>query len=191
MQYTRDVAEKIIGDAAKADAEARERLTQSEIEDAAADVGIGRDAVRTVIARETEATERNEQRRRELMSRLRSAFFAVAAGAAFVAFVGVMVSWLAYRDAMLLHSRVEAERHNVVLAFDNRTLVARALDTAINDGERATVLERAERRISVAKRDYNDAVTTYNSVMTGWFARRVVRNGSLPGSEPYADAVWR
>lgn len=191
MQYTRDAAEKIIGDAAKADSEARERLTQAEIEDAAAGVGIGRDAVRSVIARETELTAQSEARHRAIVARLRAVALVVLGCVAVSAFCGLTLAWWSYRDVSTAHSRVEAARHNVTLALDNRSLVSRALDTAINVGERATVLERAERRISVAKRDYNNAVEAYNSTTTGWFGSRARRSANLPAAEPYADNVWR
>lgn len=191
MQYTRDAAEKIIGEAAKSDAEARERLTQAEIEDAAAGVGIGRDAVRSVIARETELTAQSEARHRAIVARLRAVALVVLGCVAVSAFCGLTLAWWSYRDVSTAHSRVEAARHNVTLALDNRALVSHALDTAINDGERATVLERAERRISVAKRDYNASVTAYNSTTTGWFGSRARLSANMPAAEPYADNVWR
>jgi hypothetical protein len=191
MEFNRKDAERIIGTAATEDAAVRERLTQSEIEDAAADVGIPRDAVRTVIAAETEASQRAAERRerikRSTQKTFAACFFAVAFALSFYWLgIGFAASGLTNN-----HNAVEAARANVNLALDNRAMLPNSLATATNDAERATVIERAERRVYVAKRDYDTAARTYNDRASGWFARRVLRESALPQHEPFAATVWR
>lgn len=191
MKFTRPDAERILGTAAREDAAQRDKLTQGEIEDAAADVGIPRDAVRTVIAAETEALQRAAERSTRVQRDIERWFTTCVAAvilvtAIYAIGIGSAASGLTYD-----HNAVEAARANVNLALDNRAMLPNSLATATNDGERATVIERAERRIYVAKRDYDTAARAYNDRATGWFARRVLTESALPQHEPFAATLWR
>ena len=191
MEFNRKDAERIIGTAATEDAAVRERLTQSEIEDAAADVGIPRDAVRTVIAAETEASQRAAERSARVKRAVERWFTTCVAAVILVTAIYALGIGFAASGLTNGHNAVEAARANVNLALDNRATLEHSLATATNDAERATVIERAERRVYVAKRDYDTAVRTYNDRASGWFARRVLAESALPAHEPFAATIWR
>ena len=191
MEFNRKDAERIIGTAATEDAAVRERLTQSEIEDAAADVGIPRDAVRTVIAAETEASQRAAERSARVKRAVERWFTTCVAAVILVTAIYALGIGFAASALTNNHNAVEAARANVNLALDNRATLEHSLATATNDAERATVIERAERRVYVAKRDYDTAARAYNDRASGWFARRVLRESALPQHEPFAATLWR
>ncbi len=191
MKFTRPDAERIIGTAAREDAAQRDKLTQGEIEDAAADVGIPRDAVRTVIAAETEASQRAAERSARVKRAVERWFTKCVVAVILVTAIYALGIGSAASGLTNNHNAVEAARANVNLALDNRAMLPNSLATATNDAERATVIERAERRIYVAKRDYDTAVRTYNDCASGWFARRVLAESALPAHEPYAATAWR
>ncbi len=197
-EYDRDHAGRIIGAAAKDADAASERLTQAEVEDAAEGVGIPREAVRGVIAREDEAEHLASERRIARSLATRDASRVAARGMAWVTYTALLLVFVYVvavgRASSVLandHTHVVAARQTVELAQENLRTLPASLATAQNDGERATVIERANRRVYVAKRDYDAAVLTYNAGTTGWVARRALRRLSLPATEPYAHDVWR
>lgn len=191
MEFTRPDAERIIGTAAREDAASRERLTQAELEEAAEGVGIPRDAVRSVIATETDATQRAEERLARVKRGIERWFTTCVVAVILVTTIYALGIGFAASGLTRDHNAVDAAKANVNLALDNRAMLTTSLATATNDAERATVIERAERRIYVAKRDYDAAVRTYNERATGWFSRRVLTESALPQHEPFAATAWR
>ena len=193
MHFDRNDAERIFGKAATADAAARDKLTQDEVEDAAEGVGIPREAVRAAIDREAEAAKRSDKRRKRLARAVRRVVvFAIVIAALAGGIFGFAVL---VTDGELTESynRVLAARGAVEVVRDNIATVDISLATTINDGERAVVIERAHRRVYVAKLDYDVRVRDYNETASSFLGRFTRSHGvsQLPAEMPYATRVWR
>lgn len=186
MDFSRNEAETIIGAAATADARDKERLTQAEVEAAAADVGIPREKIREAVDAECAERAASAERSAGIRRRVRT----VAKAAAGLLVLWTMCVFFAGVSLTSQQSIAASNREAVELAFQNRAMTTTALAEATTPGERSAAVYRLERRVYIAKHDYDVVASAYNSNASSLFGRGAVFFTRLPAKLPSATEIW-
>lgn len=181
--FDRQTAESIFGGALRQQHQNQDLFTREELYAAGLDVGLTPEAVDAQIrAREEQAKALADAR----IARRRRTVIALEVGA-----IGLLLLGILYAGATLSASetlthdlaRVQAEREHV-----EETIRAHRSVPATGVPEvQARALLSAERRMRIAREDYDHAVTEYNEAASSFVAKHLLNGFPLM---PYARDVW-
>lgn len=186
--YDRETVTQIIKTVA--DGDTREALTADEVVAAGVSAGLSETAVRAAL----EAHEQKLRRREEFRQKVRGTVRGILGWAPVVLFLCGFAFLAVYEAGQAKLTRemneVSLYRTRVIEAYAERGLTQRVLEATDNAHERAVIVDRIEHRIAIARHDYDDAVSTYNTDRAQQVFGRFYDDSTYPTTIGFAQSVW-